>query len=378
MADTKQDRAEAQRRVIEALAQHASYLYRASTGTSNKITAIIDEMGGTLSRELADRLDNLSPAELQALARGKYITTRLEGVRNVIETWSRELDKRIQARFAADGEALAGQEVKYTEALLNGVLVESVAAGITAKQAFTRAMEQPVLGEFVEDMLADMSERTKRQVYSTIRQGVTAGQTNAEMVRALRGTQRLKWKDGILQGTRVAAERIVRTGRGHISNQAYEQVYAALDVEYVIWFSHLDGRTSRICASRDGMRWKRGEPHPSPPAHQNCRSQLVGSLDGKIMGKRPYVRAFKPVGQIPKAKRPDGMIGQVSANTTYADWFGRQPASFQKEWLGSTRYKLYKQGGYKIDRFVDPLGKEYSVDDLRSRDRETFAQLFGE
>lgn len=378
MAGTKQDRAEAQRRVVEAMAQHASHLYRASTGTSNKITAIIDEMGGTLSRELADRLDNLSPAEMQALARGKYTTSRLEGVRNVIESWSKELDTRIKARFSADGEALAGQEVKYTEALLNGVLVESVAAGITAKQAFARAMEQPVLGEFVEDMLTDMSDRTKRQVYSTIRQGVTAGQTNAEMVRALRGTQRLKFKDGVLQSTRVEAERITRTGRSHISNSAYTQTHEALSVEYVVDCATLDGRVSKYCAVADGRRHKVGTNHPRPPYHPNCRTVQVASFDGEIMGKRPYVRAFQPVGKIPKAQRPKDMIGQVSAKTTYPDWFGRQPAGFQKEWLGEKRYALYKQGGYKIDRFVDPLkGKEYTLDQLRARDAETFAQLFG-
>lgn len=104
----------------------------------------------------------------------------------------------------------------------------------------------------------------------------------------------------------------------------------------------------------------------------------MGSLDGNIAGKRPYVRAFQPVGKIPKDKRPDDMIGQVSAKTNYADWFGRQPAGFQKEWLGEKRYALYKQGGYKIDRFVDPLkGKEYTLDQLQARDAETFAQLFG-
>ena len=71
------------------------------------------------------------------------------------------------------------------------------------------------------------------------------------------------------------------------------------------------------------------------------------------------------------------MIGQVSAKTRYPDWFARQPASFQREWLGDTRYKLYKKGDYTIDRFVDPVGRQYSIAELEARDSETFKEVFG-
>lgn len=134
---------------------------------------------------------------------------------------------------------------------------------------------------------------------------------------------------------------------------------------------------SKVCASRDGERYPVGSDHPRPPAHPNCRSVLAPSFGGDIMGQRPYVRAFKPVGKVPKDQRPDDMIGQVSANTNYAKWFARQPAGFQREWLGDTRYKLYKQGNYKLDRFVDPTGRQLTLNELRQRDRETFAEIFG-
>lgn len=135
---------------------------------------------------------------------------------------------------------------------------------------------------------------------------------------------------------------------------------------------------SKLCASRDGQRYKVGSNHPTPPAHPNCRSVLSPSFDDDIMGQRPYVRAFKPISQIPKDQRPDDMVGQVSAKTNYAQWFGRQPASFQKEWLGPARYDLYKKGGYKLDRFVDPQGKQYTLAELREKDAQTFRELFGD
>lgn len=376
MADTKGDRDEAQRRVVEALAQHSSYLYRASTATSNRIRKIIDEAGQSLSTELLARLDNLTPAELTALSRGKYTTSRLKGVQNAIEAWAEKLDERIKATFAEDGEALAGQEVRYTEQMMAGVLAETAAVSLTASEIYTRALAGPVLGQFVEDMLSEVTESARQQVYSTVRQGIAAGSTNAEIIRALRGTKALQFKDGILQTTRTAAERVVRTGRNHISNVAYEETYQALGVTELVWTSTLDGRVSKVCASRDGERYAVGSNHPRPPAHPNCRSVLSPSFDDDVMGQRPYVRSFKPVGKIPKGQRPDGMIGQVSAKTTYPDWFKRQPAGFQREWLGDKRYRLYREGNYKLERFVDPLGKEYSLAELEARDRETFRQLF--
>ena len=107
----------------------------------------------------------------------------------------------------------------------------------------------------------------------------------------------------------------------------------------------------------------------------NCRSILVGvDKDGNIAGKRPFVAADKPVSKISKSQR-DGIIGQVDANTKYASWFAQQDDEFQKKWLGRTRYDLYKNGGYKLDKFVDPLGHEYTIDELRKMDSKIFKKL---
>lgn len=107
----------------------------------------------------------------------------------------------------------------------------------------------------------------------------------------------------------------------------------------------------------------------------NCRTIQVGcDKDGKIDGKRPFVADTRSVKDIPKDQR-DGIIGQVDANTTYPQWFARQSAEFQKEVLGATKYKLYKDGGFTLDKFVDPLGKEYTIAELRALDEKTFKEL---
>lgn len=377
MPSDRESRRIAQQRVVEAMTRHTSYLHRASTAQINAMREAIDSLSGDMLRDVSDRLDNLTPGELRAFARGRYSTDRLKGLRNTIDGWAVKMGERINALAKGGFEELAGHEAQFARRLLVESIEDAVPAAPAAGAVYSAAMAQPVLGELVDNMLADVPERTKRQVYARMRQGIAQGETNHQIIRALRGTKALNYKDGTLQWARNEVERVVRTGRNHISNVAYEETYEALGVTELVWTSTLDGRTSSICASRDGERHKVGTNHPKPPAHPNCRSVLAPSFDGDIMGKRPYVRAFKPVGQIPKGDRPKDMIGQVSAGTTYSKWFERQPASFQREWLGETRYKLYRDGSYTLDRFVDPIQGKLTIEQLRQRDAATFKELFG-
>jgi len=71
-----------------------------------------------------------------------------------------------------------------------------------------------------------------------------------------------------------------------------------------------------------------------------------------------------------KAKRDawaDENIGSTPSNVTYQDWIKRQPAKFQDEVLGPTRARLFREGGVPLDKFVDASGKQYNLDQLRTR-----------
>lgn len=382
------DREDAQRRIITALSQHTAYLHRTGTAHINRVIEIIDEMGGELARELGERLDNLSQAELQAFARGRYHTSRLKGLRNTLDAWAATLGERISELSIEEVSTLADQEARYMRDLIAQAVEGSIPAAPAAASA---ALSRPVMGEFVQDMLADLPDRTQRQVYSRIRQGIVEGQANSEIIRALRGTRALNFRDGLFETTRNQARTIVRTARQHASNEAYRETYQALEITHVIWVATLEGRTCMRCAPLDGKRWGINDRHPEPPLHHNCRCSLAPSLDGDIMGQRPYVRAlkvagrdgnskFRPIGDMTQAQRERAglEVGQVSAQTSYSDWFRRQDAAFQREWLGERRYKLYRDGGYSLDRFTDPRNREYTLTELRARDAETFRELFGD
>jgi SPP1 gp7 family putative phage head morphogenesis protein len=385
----EQARLAARQAMAAAISQHAAYSYRAASAHVNALNAEIDGLSRRLVGELAEQLDGLSAAELQAFAQGKYTTSRLKALRAAIEGWVAALAGAVTATWVASVPAFAAAEAAYASAL-----AEQAAEGLKTvtklPDVYASSMRQPAMGQMVDDMLKGVSESTRARIYATLRGGVASGQTNSDLIRALRGTQSMQYKDGLLEITKRDAETVVRTARNHVSNVAYEDTWQALGVTEVMDLATLDGRTSKFCASIDGRRHKVGEPHPKPPYHPRCRTVQVPVLGDEPIGNRPYMRAlkvtgrdgnskFRPVGDMTKKQREAAglEVGQVKASTKFAAWFRDQDAAFQKEWLGPKRYQLYKQGGYTLDRFVDPRGGEYTLEQLRARDAETFRNLFG-
>jgi len=62
------------------------------------------------------------------------------------------------------------------------------------------------------------------------------------------------------------------------------------------------------------------------------------------------------------------MNGKVPEATTYHQWIKKQSAADQKEFLGPTRYKLWKSGKVKLDKFVND-GQLLTLDELKVREK---------
>ena len=176
-------------------------------------------------------------------------------------------------------------------------------------------------------------------------------------------------------------------------------------IKGVAWVSTLDGRTSPICQARDGIVFPVSSG-PRPPAHPNCRSTTA-----------PVLRTWKELGvddfpEAPEAFRPavsdnrtrvererdfrrearekagtswasmtqkqrtvavrqirdewqGSAISQVSASTTYEEWFRRQPTGFQDDVLGKKRAREFRAGKLSLDKFVDmKTGRKFTLKEL--------------
>jgi len=186
------------------------------------------------------------------------------------------------------------------------------------------------------------------------------------------------------------------------------------------WTAILDGRTTLICAGRDGrftpvggnvlpVAWKKLIPPTArPPAHPECRSIMTIVFSGpgisSMIGNRPFLRStrtgkerllsFRQSAQqqagsrwlkMSEASRKAAVsavqkkwetanIGTVPATTTFGPWLRTQSAEFQDQYLGKTKGQLFRSGGLKIDQFTDSLGRPLTVRDMATRRPDAFKQ----
>ena len=359
-----------ERAYLDALVQHQAYLYRASSQVVNELWQQFSKESNAMAIQLRDLLEELSDSEKVALAGGQYTTPQLKEIQSLFATWQSSLAVALPEAFAVSATALAVHEATFAAKLVGEKI------SLDGEKIIKKAKKIPVVGgALVDELFNKIKDDARLRVEYAIRQGITDGWTNQQIVQRIKGKKALNYQDGILQQSRSDIERVVRTSRSHVANTAYMDTYKAMGFSHVKFVSTLDGRTSATCMHYSDRVYKIDEAHPRPPLHPNCRSVLVGvDADGKLSGKRPFVSDSRPVRDIPKAER-EGKIGQVSANTTFKEWFNRQDKEFQREWLGEKRFKLFTEGGYSLEKFTDPIGRKYTLNELRELDEKTFKSL---
>jgi SPP1 gp7 family putative phage head morphogenesis protein len=196
----------------------------------------------------------------------------------------------------------------------------------------------------VEPFIRDWSKKETARVTSTIQQGFYQGQTNQQIVTAIRGTKANNFKDGILDISNRSAKTTVRTVVQHASSQARQATMNANNdlIKGYEWVSTLDSKTSQTCQSLDGRKFNLGEG-PLPPIHPNCRSVTTPVLSDKF--------DFLDEGAKRASKGAKGGA-QVSADQTYYSWLKTQPKTFQDTAIGPTRSKLLRNGGLSSEEFA--------------------------
>lgn len=365
-----------EKNMLDALIQHQVYTYRASTKVVNELNDLFIKSTNSFTSKLRDLIDDLTDPEKEALVLGKYTTDTLKEVKVTFDDWYRSMLFVLPETFAVSAVALAVYESTYMSKLYGKELE------LDGEKIVNQAKKMPIVGgQLFDDVWKNLSDSTRNKALYAVREGINNGLTTAEMVSEIKG-RRVKQLDGtyeyvggIVEQTKNHIESATRTIRSHVSQIAYQRTFEALALHYIKDVATLDGRTSATCRARDGLVQRDDETASRPPYHFNCRTVQIGcEKDGKIDGLRPFVADTRSVKDIPKDERKD-IIGQVDANTTYPQWFARQDVAFQKEVLGKTKYELYKNGGMKLDKFVDKLGIPYTIQELRGLDEDTFKRL---
>jgi SPP1 gp7 family putative phage head morphogenesis protein len=337
--------------LLDELTRHQIFLQRFGNATARKVLALLKRSDARLiERLLRDDLTELSRTRQETL---------LRELRRIINGAFEDATGALQI----DLDGLAVYEGEYQTDLFRRVLpvkLETVAPA--ADQILAAVNSRPFQGKLLKEVYSELSTSSFRKVRDAIRAGIVEGRTTEQIVRDLRGTKAQGFKDGILDTNRRATEAVVQTAVNHTANTAREYTYErnADLVKGVRWNSTLDGRTSAVCRARDGKVYDPGRG-PRPPAHFNCRSSTS-----------PVLASWRDLGfdidELPPSTRAS-MNGQVPADQDYDTWLRKQPRAFQVEVLGETKAKLFR-AGLKMDRFVDRKGQEFTLDELKRRERE--------
>ncbi|MEG1234546.1 MAG: phage minor head protein [Acinetobacter sp.] len=361
-----------EKNMIDALVQHQANAYRLNTGEFNNLYSLFRKESNKVFNQLLILMLDLSDAEKTALSQGRYTTSDLKEIKTLFDDLYSSVATTVSDTFALSAVSYALYEANFTAKLYG----ESV--DLTGESIVKKAKSNPLsTGQLVDDVWKDLAEKVRKKAMYTVRQGIVNGNTTQQIITELKGRKvGGEYVGGIVEQSRSALEANVRTLRSHVANSAMMDTFSVLGFDFVKFLATLDGRVSKICSVTDSTVWPINSPNiRRPPLHINCRSVLLGTdKDGSMLGKRPFVEDNRPVSKIPKSER-EGIIGQIDANTSFPQWFKTADSSFQLEWLGKKRYELYKNGGFELTKFIDPLGRQYTLKELEALDSAVFKRL---
>jgi len=327
--------------LIDSATRHQIFVQRYAAGREREAQISIERMIDEVSKRLSGELTEYSQARLTTLLADLQIA-------------SQKLLEALGEDIKSEAIDFAQYEAEFNQKMMQQGIDADVsvpAAAQLSSAIYTSPMKLvPRETYTIADALSMFSRKKANQIVQTIKDGVALGDTNALIQTKLS-------EIGVLQKQQAAT--LTRTITNHVSTEArYITLFENQDLmEGYEWVATLDSRTTLICGSRDGIVYEFLSTNPRPPAHFSCRSTIVPKV------KREYDLLSEVTGNRPSAgadgKKP------ISASINYGSWLSKQPARFQDEILGTSRGKLFRAGGLKIDKFVDTSGMQYNLDELR-------------
>lgn len=376
--------------LFDILLRHQIYLQRLVPQLGKEQIALIDRNNPELRGELISWLEKNEFYKLTkkqqddlAVLRNKIYKLRGESIIDAGEKYQGdmlELAQSEQLWFASGVQDLGVKSL----ALSSTIALENM----VKRTSFT--------GKTLNDIYTKLSVDDTSRIMDSVRNGLASGLTRQQIENSIFGTKKLNYTDGVLQTTRNYINNkntnsgVVRTTINGISAESKNLLYEANSdiVNEVQYSATLDLRTSKICASLDGLIFKLGQ-QPPIPQHISCRSTYIPIIEGiDIESTRPYVRDTRTrkerekdfreeaketgesIGEI-RRKWKNRSIGQVSDKMNFEQWLRDQPKKYQNEYLGKTKAELFRNGE-NLSRFVDPLGKEYTIKELYEIDSGAF------
>lgn len=337
--------------------RHQVGVQRLGSGILKALIRLLD----TADAEIVEKL-RLRGSELDGTFTSARFRVLLDALRDINRDAHMSLERDMTASLFKTATYEAGFQ---RDIVLRAVPVRLDIVTPPAELLRAAVTARPFQGRLLSEWVSELADAKARRLRDAIRLGVVQGETVDQIVRRVRGTKALKYRDGVMEIGRRGAEAMVRTAVAHTTTVAREALYAANEnvIAKEQWVSTLDTRTCTQCMALDGKTFEVGKGVRTP-AHIGCRCVRI-----------PIVKSWKELGfgfdELSPLTRAS-MNGQVPETETYGTWLKKQSAATQDEALGATRAKLFREGGLTVDRFTNRVGDEFTLDELRQYDSEAF------
>jgi len=301
----------------------------------------------------------------------KFRQKRLQALLKQSQETIKTAYKEARDKLGSDLITVAGiSEAQTISALNTAIQADLLSTGMSRSALKAIASNTLIEGAPSKEWWNRRGTAFKNKFSDTVRTGMLAGDTTDNVVRSLRGTKALNYKDSVLSGNYRSAEALVRTSIQTTANSARIETYRENSdlIKGIEWSATFDNRTSETCATLDGSQWTMdyepidgGPPFPGFIAHWNCRSTTVAIVKSwKELGAKGKYK------EIPKSTKAS-MDGQVSGKKNYESWLKEKPKAFQENVLGVGKRKLWKENKLGFSDLVSGNGQPLTLEQLKTK-----------
>jgi hypothetical protein len=328
--------------VIDSTLAYSLDLYRLDASTRAKVLEILNRLEKDLIGQLSQRQTTWGKQRINQL---------LKEARDTITKYYK--DAQLELNLTTDG--LAQITAKATQKAIQATA--SVSVGLPTETVLSKIAGDAILmGATQASWWAKQEADTAFRFSAAVRQGLVAGETNAQIIARIMGKQGFP---SVMDISRANAAALVQTSVQTVANDARLETFKANSdvIKSLEWMATLDGHTCIICAARDGMEWDNPSLDPidgalpflNPPLHFNDRCVLVGRTI------------------IDKGGMRASSIGPVDRKTTFSDFLDRMGPEYQNEVLGKGRAQLWRDGKLTLADLVNGKGNPISLAQLRAK-----------
>jgi len=322
---------------------------------------LLQRVSNSLTKDIINAYVSVIDDILAQIATGKNIN--LVNMNKIIKELNAKLTPDLTS-VNDDLVQLGISEASYVANGINGAIGIDLVSKLPTDRTVQKIVNTSLMdGLTISEWLGKQDKAFQETLTKQIRLAVIEGETNPQIVTRLKSALDIKNNNNI--------KTIVRTAVATVTSQVREQTYKEnIDIfKGWEWNATLDSRTRPAHAAYDGMAHdlngkginEKGKKYAfiKAPNGWNCRCISL-----------PITKSFKELGitldEVPIGTR-SSMDGYVSRDTTFEKWFESKSKSFQEEYLGQSRYKLFKDGVINFSDLVNQNGKTLTVKQLKEK-----------